>query len=329
MGEKKTKFISLSKAAKEIGRTSEYLNFLVRQGKFKAEKLGRNWYTQREWIDEFLAILNTPKNKPVKKKQSRKKDFSGSLKVVLIKQPASLEEKNLQTDPLTTLGTKTFWPQLITKISFLLVFFVVFFSGLSFASWFLQKKEFSPERFSWDITEDTFLRQNEKGIAEPQKGKVKGEEATGATSAIATSENFRLKEFSFGGIVLASANEENLPLEITDFKTKVFLSKDGSESQALISWRTNKLAISEIQYAKINSLAEKKLQEENYAFNHSVILTNLDLGSTYTLTVQAQDRWTNKQTSDKFSIYTGAKAVSVFDLIVKEMNAVFGWAMKK
>ena len=112
------------------------------------------------------------------------------------------------------------------------------------------------------------------------------------------------------------------------FKTKIFLTKDGKEAQALISWRTNKLAVSEISYAKINSPTEKKLQETDFAFNHSVILTKLDLDSTYTINVQARDHWDNRMISDKFSIYTGSKAISVFDLIAKEINAVFGWAIK-
>jgi hypothetical protein len=52
------------------------------------------------------------------------------------------------------------------------------------------------------------------------------------------------------------------------------------------------------------------------------------MDTTYVITVRARDRWENILESDKFSVYTGSKTVSVFDLIVKEIDAVFGWAMK-
>lgn len=340
MDKKETKFIPLSKAAKEIGRTSEHLNLLVRQGKLKAEKLGRNWYTKKEWVDEFFSS----KKKPEKKKQLKSKSPSDLLKNLPLAAKASFSEKVFQAEKPSHSGLfefkktnqksklflapekKTFWPQLVTRIFLLPVFFVVIFFTLSIISFFLLGQG-SRESFPLEVSEDSFLTQNEEGIIF-QPGKVMGEETTTLPSAIAASENFRLKEFSFGGIVLASTNEERLPLEITDFKTKVFMTKDGKEAQALISWRTNKLAASEIKYAKINSQAEKKLQEINFAFNHSVILAALDLDTTYVITVQAQDRWGNTLKSDKFSVYTGSKSISVFDLIVKEINAVFGWAMK-
>lgn len=47
--------IPLSQAAKESALTPEYLNFLSRSGKLKAEKIGRNWLTTRKWIKEFIS----------------------------------------------------------------------------------------------------------------------------------------------------------------------------------------------------------------------------------------------------------------------------------
>jgi len=337
MEEKKIKFISLSKAAKEIGRTSEYLNFLVRQGKFKAEKLGRNWYTKKEWINDFLAVLNSPKDKPVKKKQPKEKDFSGSLKVVLITQPAASAEKkkfplkleeDLKTKQPAILPEKTFWPPLMMRLSFLLVFFLIIFFSLAFLSFFLRNQEFS-EKLSLEVFEDSFLARDKKGTIISQSGKVKGEEAESAASAVANSENFRLKEISFGGIVLASTDGEKLPLEISDLKSKIFLSKDGKEAQALITWNTNKLAVSEISYEKIGALESKALQENLYGFSHQVVLTSLDLDTTYTFSIKASDRWNNETLSDKFAFFSGSKVVSVFDLIVKAAGDTFGWAMKK
>ena len=51
-------FISLSKAAKMTGVTPEHLNLLARQGKLHAEKIGRNWFTTKKWLDEYFLAKN-------------------------------------------------------------------------------------------------------------------------------------------------------------------------------------------------------------------------------------------------------------------------------
>ena len=327
--ETKTKFISLAQAAKRTGYTPEYLNSLARKDVLPAEKIGRNWFVSEQDLQSFEAWIHSHHYpKPGRKKGEPESPIkvvvpiqTESVELIEIAGAASVREKFSQTEK------KSFWPRLVTGAVFLLIFFLISLSSLWVVSFFLRDQESQPEELATEISEDTFISRDEKGtIISP--GKVMGEE-TGVASSIAASEDFYMKEISFGGMVLASSDEERLSLEIMDFKTKVFLTRDGKEAQALISWKTNKLAVSEMSYAKINSPEEKKMQEENFAFNHSVILAKLDLDATYTITVQAQDRQGNIKMSDKFSVYTGSKAVSVFDLIVKEMNAVFGWAMKK
>jgi len=48
-------FIPLSEASKYAGVTPEHLNLLVREGKLKAEKLGRNWFTTKKWIAQYFG----------------------------------------------------------------------------------------------------------------------------------------------------------------------------------------------------------------------------------------------------------------------------------
>ncbi|TSA46548.1 hypothetical protein D4R52_00320, partial [bacterium] len=50
--------VPLSEAAKVLGTSRDYLNVLVRRGKLKAKKSGRNWATTKEWINEYLANKN-------------------------------------------------------------------------------------------------------------------------------------------------------------------------------------------------------------------------------------------------------------------------------
>ncbi|HRZ95345.1 MAG TPA: helix-turn-helix domain-containing protein, partial [Candidatus Moranbacteria bacterium] len=62
LNKKKLKYITLSDAARETGYTPEHLNLLCRKGKLQGEKIGRNWFTKREWLDDFI-LENKTNNK--------------------------------------------------------------------------------------------------------------------------------------------------------------------------------------------------------------------------------------------------------------------------
>ena len=55
------RYVSLHEASQYANHSADYLNLRARQGKFKAIKLGRNWVTTKEWVNEYL--FNTYKNK--------------------------------------------------------------------------------------------------------------------------------------------------------------------------------------------------------------------------------------------------------------------------
>ena len=58
--EKKLKeYVSLQKAASYTKYSQEYLSLRVRQGKLKAKKMGRNWVTTKEWLDEYAAKVKS------------------------------------------------------------------------------------------------------------------------------------------------------------------------------------------------------------------------------------------------------------------------------
>jgi len=50
------KLISLRRLAKEVPYKVTYLSLLVQRGKLKAEKIGRNYFTTREWFEEYLEM---------------------------------------------------------------------------------------------------------------------------------------------------------------------------------------------------------------------------------------------------------------------------------
>ncbi|MBI2573980.1 MAG: hypothetical protein HYV78_01125 [Candidatus Wildermuthbacteria bacterium] len=60
--EKNLEFISLQEATKLCSYSQKYLSLRVRQGKLNAIKIGRNWVTKKQWIDEYLRRVESHKN---------------------------------------------------------------------------------------------------------------------------------------------------------------------------------------------------------------------------------------------------------------------------
>ncbi|MDO8676357.1 MAG: hypothetical protein Q7K16_01760, partial [Candidatus Azambacteria bacterium] len=55
-------YIPLSKAAEILGTSRDYVNVLVRRGKLRAIKLGRNWVTASKWLNEYRGLLGKSEN---------------------------------------------------------------------------------------------------------------------------------------------------------------------------------------------------------------------------------------------------------------------------
>ena len=55
--EDKKEYLSLSEAARTCPYSQEYLSLRARKGKLKAIKLGRNWVTRQEWVDEYVVKM--------------------------------------------------------------------------------------------------------------------------------------------------------------------------------------------------------------------------------------------------------------------------------
>jgi len=49
-------FISLNEAANLCSYTQEYLSLLARRGHLKAQKIGRNWFTKKDWLREYINL---------------------------------------------------------------------------------------------------------------------------------------------------------------------------------------------------------------------------------------------------------------------------------
>ncbi|MEA1937354.1 MAG: hypothetical protein U9N04_04570 [Patescibacteria group bacterium] len=58
MDNKNIKYISLAEAAKLTNYSQDYISLLCRRRKMKGEKLGRNWFTTKEWLDDYINKTN-------------------------------------------------------------------------------------------------------------------------------------------------------------------------------------------------------------------------------------------------------------------------------
>ena len=61
-GNNSEKYISLAEAARVYGCTQRHLSLIARQGKLKAVRIGRNWFTTFKWLREYTDT--TKKEKP-------------------------------------------------------------------------------------------------------------------------------------------------------------------------------------------------------------------------------------------------------------------------
>jgi len=160
-------------------------------------------------------------------------------------------------------------------------------------------------------------------------GKVLGEEGSQVPSKMYSSENFRTPQISLGGdaIALQSGEDSNAP-EIIDLRSELLITKTDQQAKFLLSWKTNKLCRSSIEYMKEGQAEGKFISDDGYGFAHSVEIAPLNYSTSYSYTVTARDKWENETKSDKLAFYSGAPNVSILDILGSAFKDMFGWASK-
>lgn len=143
------------------------------------------------------------------------------------------------------------------------------------------------------------------------------------------SENYKVTQVKFGGnVVIENGKSRDTKLEIYQVKSENIISQEDEEPRILISWKTNKEAISTVSYAKSDGAGSANVSEGGYGFDHMMLLKNMEFSTIYTYKIQVRDKWGNKADTEYFSAYTGDESESIFDLITNAVEDVFGWAMK-
>lgn len=144
------------------------------------------------------------------------------------------------------------------------------------------------------------------------------------------SERFRAGEIAIGGeAALFVPEADTSPLEIVSVRGEAFTEKGKNGAKLVITWETNKPAQSEISYGKGVGTAEGVIREEGYGTNHSLVIPDLAQSSTYVYVISSRDKWGNEAESEPYAVYTGAREISLFELIAGAVGDVFGWTVDK
>jgi hypothetical protein len=162
-----------------------------------------------------------------------------------------------------------------------------------------------------------------------QSGKVLGEEGNQVPTKMFASQNFKTPQISFGGDAIAmQSGEQSTAPELLDLRSELLMTKTDQQVKFLLSWKTNKLCQSSIEYMKEGQAEGKTVTDDGYGFVHSVEVAPLNYSTSYSYIVSVRDKWGNEIKSDKLAFYTGAPNVSIFDLLGGAFKDMFGWAGK-
>jgi hypothetical protein len=182
--------------------------------------------------------------------------------------------------------------------------------------------------FAGSYAEQSILKNN---MDEKIRAVLGEESLSGVSGKFYSSEDYQITQLAIkgeGGIESSSENETTA-LEITDVRSEVYSLKDKDETKALVSWKTNKSATSEMAYEKKAEKTEKKIKDNGYSLNHSAIIENLSADSIYGFKIKNIDKWGNEKESEEYVFYTGAPNVSLVDVLESATTKLFGWAIKK
>lgn len=148
------------------------------------------------------------------------------------------------------------------------------------------------------------------------------------SSAGYESENFKAGEIVIGGELQFLVDENEVgALSVENIRGEAFVEKNKKEVKLVVTWTTNKLTQATVRYSKGIGQTERSIDEQDYSYSHSVIISGLDPASTYLYTIDANDRYGNRVKSEPHAVFTGARTVSLFDLIAGAIGEVFGWAV--
>ncbi len=116
--------------------------------------------------------------------------------------------------------------------------------------------------------------------------------------------------------------------------TNVYVSsQDITETTAIITWTTDKLATSQVEYGEATTYGSTTPLDENMVIYRSVTLTGLESGTTYHFRVKSRDSSGNEAVSEDnifATLETTAPTISEIDVSgITESDATITWTTDK
>ncbi len=140
------------------------------------------------------------------------------------------------------------------------------------------------------------------------------------------SENYKTNDIQFqGSSPVVIYGDKDLSLDIYDIDGKILSDPKKKEVNLLIKWKTNKLAISEVEYFPKRGGEHKFYKEKNFGFNHNVVISGLNSSTAYVYKIKCRDSWGKESLSDSRVVYTGKGFTSIFDTISEAFGDMFSW----
>jgi hypothetical protein len=95
--------LSMSQATQFCNYSQDYLSLLARRGVLEAKKIGRKWYTTRDWLNEYLKV--TRPNELI----TQNEEETQSESVHILKSPQILKWSLVAMSVLLAIVAFSFW----------------------------------------------------------------------------------------------------------------------------------------------------------------------------------------------------------------------------
>lgn len=105
------------------------------------------------------------------------------------------------------------------------------------------------------------------------------------------------------------------------------LEGKGIRVQAIFSWKTNEESNSKIEFIEGNVELPNDIKEKesDFVLNHTLVISSLQPSTVYKYVLISEDKFGNETKSNTYALLTPAKSVSIIDLIIRNLEQVFGW----
>ena len=125
-----------------------------------------------------------------------------------------------------------------------------------------------------------------------------------------------------------STSQDTKPPAITQIRSETAISPAGSKIQAIITWKTDEAATSQVFYQEgLGTLVQlqQTFFDTTYVTTHIVVITTFNPATVYKFYVTSQDTAGNLARSKDFTIFTPQRQQSVVQIILKNFEETFGF----